>query len=229
MARQFLSPSEIDQMAEALVKSKIDLSSFEDYSNDEGWASWMDEFTDAGDGEECTEKELDFIQKAQKEVWRQAIAIKAKRRKDLCHSLGRVTAMVKRMTDMPDRLVPKIAAQPLSLVFWLGKATIKDSDELLEVMGSIDDIPHFLTVVEQGEFWIGYYSQCKECNFRQQMGNRLKAARLSKEMSQKDVADRAGLTEATVNKIENGKWSVSLDLLEKVCSALGVTLTLAEN
>lgn len=48
-------------------------------------------------------------------------------------------------------------------------------------------------------------------------------------MSLSEVAEKAGVTETTISKIENGKWSVSVDLLEKVCSSMDVSLTLTEN
>lgn len=145
------------------------------------------------------------------------------------YMLGRATALIERITDMPHRVVAKIAAHPIDMVqTWLVKATIKDQDELMEVMSQIDEIPTFLTIAEQGDFWMGYYKQCNSNTFREKIGSQLKSARISKEMSIAQVAELAQMTEATVSKIENGKWSVSLDTLERVCSALGVTISLAE-
>lgn len=144
--------------------------------------------------------------------------------------LGRATALVEKLTDMPHRVVPKIAAHPIEIVkVWLEKATIKDQDELMEVMSQIDEIPTFLTVVQQGDFWMGYYKQCSNNSFREKIGNQLKAIRLTREMSLSEVAEKAGVTETTISKIENGKWSVSVDLLEKVCSSMDVSLTLTES
>lgn len=143
--------------------------------------------------------------------------------------LGRATALIERITDMPHRVVAKIAAHPIDMVqTWLVKATINDQDELMEVMRQIDEIPTFLTISQQGDFWMGYYKQCNSNTFREKIGSQLKSARISKEMSIAQVAELAQMTEATVSKIENGKWSVSLDTLERVCSALGVTISLAE-
>lgn len=130
---------------------------------------------------------------------------------------------------MPNRVVSKIAAHPIDMVNpWLVKATINDQDELMEVMSRIDEIPTSLTIVEQGSFWIGYYQQKKDSSFREQIGNRLKAVRLSKGLNLKQVADLAEMKEATISKIENGKWSVSLDLLERMCKVLDITLTIEE-
>lgn len=143
--------------------------------------------------------------------------------------IGRATALIERITDMPHRVVAKIAAHPIDMVqTWLIKATIKDQEELMEVMSQIDEIPTFLTIAEQGDFWMGYYKQCGSNSFREKIGSQLKSVRLTKEMSIAQVAELAGMTEATVSKIENGKWSVSLDTLERVCAALDVSISLTE-
>ena len=143
--------------------------------------------------------------------------------------LGKVTGLVARLTDMPHRVVSKIAAHPIELVeVWLKEATIKDTDELTEVMGQIDKIPSSLPIEQQGDFWMGYYKQCSESSFRERIGNQLKAIRLTREMSLSQVANLAATSETTISKIENGKWSVSIDLLEKVCRALNVEIVLTE-
>lgn len=142
--------------------------------------------------------------------------------------LGRATALIERITDMPHRVVAKIAAHPIDMVqVWLVKATIIDQDELMEVMSHIDKIPTSLTIAEQGDFWMGYYNQCNSNSFREKIGSQLKSARITKGMSMAKVAELAEMTEATISKIENGKWSVSLDILERVCNALGVTISLS--
>ena len=42
---------------------------FELYVDNAGWESWMEEYTDAQDGEECTEREIKEIKSIQKEMW----------------------------------------------------------------------------------------------------------------------------------------------------------------
>lgn len=70
MARTFLTQSEINEKATELAVRKP--ASLKDYQDGEGWQDWMNEFTDAPDGEECTEVELANIEKAQKEIWEKA-------------------------------------------------------------------------------------------------------------------------------------------------------------
>lgn len=150
--------------------------------------------------------------------------------KEINYLLGRATALVEKLTDMPHRVVPKIAAHPIEIVKrWLREATIKDSDELMEVMSKIDNIPASLTVVQQGDFWTGYYKQCKDNSFRDRLGRQLSAIRLTRGMSLNQVAELANTTETTISKIENGKWSVSIDMIEKVCRALNVDIILTDS
>lgn len=44
---------------------------FELFKAETGWEDWMNEFTDAEDGEPCSERELKEIDKVLLEVWNQ--------------------------------------------------------------------------------------------------------------------------------------------------------------
>lgn len=61
---------------------------------------------------------------------------------------------------------------------------------------------------------------------RNRIGDQLRAARNAKGFSQEEVARRAGLSKSTINKIEGGKWSASVDLLQKICTVLNCKLTI---
>lgn len=56
---------------------------------------------------------------------------------------------------------------------------------------------------------------------REEIG--LKIAQLRKEagLSQRQLAEKAGLTQNTIYKIENGKFSVGIDVLDRVITSLG--------
>lgn len=45
-------------------------------------------------------------------------------------------------------------------------------------------------------------------------------------MTQQELATVAGITKANVCRIEEGKYSVGLDVLDKIADALGVSLEL---
>jgi putative transcriptional regulator len=53
---------------------------------------------------------------------------------------------------------------------------------------------------------------------------KLKSARAAKDMSQKDVAEAAGVTRQTINAIENGDYNPSVNLCVAICRVLGKTL-----
>jgi putative transcriptional regulator len=53
---------------------------------------------------------------------------------------------------------------------------------------------------------------------------KLKAARASMDMSQKQLADAVGVARQTVNLIELGDYNPSIKLCTAICKALGKTL-----
>jgi transcriptional regulator with XRE-family HTH domain len=55
-------------------------------------------------------------------------------------------------------------------------------------------------------------------------GKRLRAIRLKNDLSQEDLAQRAGLHRTYISLIERGKQSVTLDSMEKLAVALGVSV-----
>ena len=56
--------------------------------------------------------------------------------------------------------------------------------------------------------------------------NKIKAARLKKNLTQKQLSERTGLSQAYINELENGKKvNPSIIVLDKLAAALGVCLT----
>jgi putative transcriptional regulator len=53
---------------------------------------------------------------------------------------------------------------------------------------------------------------------------KLKAARATKDMTQKDLADAVGAVRQTINAIELGEYNPSIRLCTAICKALGKTL-----
>ena len=53
---------------------------------------------------------------------------------------------------------------------------------------------------------------------------RLKSSRAAKDMSQKELAEAAGVTRQTINAIENGDYNPSVNLCIAICRILGKTL-----
>lgn len=66
----------------------------------------------------------------------------------------------------------------------------------------------------------------EESSIRQRIGSELRALRLAKGLSTRELAGEIGITHSHVVRIENGKYAISIDTLNKLCQALGVTIQL---
>lgn len=58
------------------------------------------------------------------------------------------------------------------------------------------------------------------------IGKRIAEIRQSKKLTQVQLAELSGLNRVNINKIENGRYNVSIDILQKVCDALDIELIL---
>lgn len=73
---------------------------------------------------------------------------------------------------------------------------------------------------------VSYACDKENYGIRHAVGQRIKTFRLRRGMTQQDLADAAGITKANVCNIEAGKYSVGLDILNKIANALGVKIEL---
>lgn len=53
---------------------------------------------------------------------------------------------------------------------------------------------------------------------------KLKAARAALDMSQKELAERVGVSRQTMNAIESGDYNPTINLCRTICKVLGKTL-----
>ena len=65
-------------------------------------------------------------------------------------------------------------------------------------------------------------------NDRERIGLTIAQLRQAKGLSQRDLAELTGLNYTNIWKIEKGKYSVGLDILSKICSALGKRVDLVD-
>lgn len=56
------------------------------------------------------------------------------------------------------------------------------------------------------------------------VGSKMRHTRLLKGLTLKQLADRAGCSESLLSKIENGRANPSLNMIQRVASALGITV-----
>lgn len=58
-------------------------------------------------------------------------------------------------------------------------------------------------------------------NDRERIGNRIVGLRNDRGLTTRQLAELCGVNYANICKIENGKYNASIDILSKVCTALG--------
>ena len=68
------------------------------------------------------------------------------------------------------------------------------------------------------------YEKLFPMSLRDIVGIQIRRERKRQGLSGKQLAERAGFSEPTINKIENGRWNVSIDILEQILQALNMTL-----
>lgn len=119
------------------------------------------------------------------------------------------------------------------------RALRKKHQYSLEQLGALTDLsPAYVSEVERGEK-IPSFSTVRSLaevlgvpislfvgNKRKQsiVGDKLRNARKSRHMSQKDLAEAAGISPAMVAHLENGKVQASLDTIEKISRLLGISV-----
>lgn len=66
-------------------------------------------------------------------------------------------------------------------------------------------------------------------NNRDYVGKRIAEIRQAKGLSIRQLAEACGVNFANIYKIENGKYNVSIDILGKICEALGCRVDIMKN
>ena len=62
-------------------------------------------------------------------------------------------------------------------------------------------------------------------NMKLDIGDKIKGLRLSSELTQEELADRAGLTRGFISQLENDQSSIQIDSLSDILGALGISLS----
>ena len=63
---------------------------------------------------------------------------------------------------------------------------------------------------------------------RSTVGMQIALHRQSQGLTQEELAEKSGVHRTNVNKIERGTYNVSVDILDKICTALNLEITLTE-
>ena len=63
---------------------------------------------------------------------------------------------------------------------------------------------------------------------RERIGQRVRALRLLADLSQDELAQRAGLQRTHIGRIEAGKYAVTLEVIQAIAEALGMTVDIID-
>ena len=65
-------------------------------------------------------------------------------------------------------------------------------------------------------------------NYREEIGRRIAQLRKEKGLTQEQLSQKTGLDRANIAKIENGRYNTGIDIIGKICDALGCRIELKE-
>lgn len=63
---------------------------------------------------------------------------------------------------------------------------------------------------------------------RERIGQQVAELRARRGMTLRQLAEKSGVSSQNITKIEHGRYNVSIDILDKVASALGAQLEIEE-
>lgn len=100
-------------------------------------------------------------------------------------------------------------------------ATRQEAEAALEAYEKSDE--------EEGIYTPDYYEVHPRClSEREMIGKRIAAIRNELCLSQQDVADRVGMAQPHIARIEAGRYSVGVDILGKITEALGKRIDIVD-
>lgn len=65
-------------------------------------------------------------------------------------------------------------------------------------------------------------------NYREEIGKKIAQLRKEKGLTQEQMSQMTGLDRANIAKIENGRYNTGIDIIGKICDALGCRIELKE-
>lgn len=65
-------------------------------------------------------------------------------------------------------------------------------------------------------------------NHREQIGKRIAQLRKDRGLTQEQLSEQTGLDRANIAKIERGRYNTGIDIIGKICDALGCRIELKE-
>lgn len=148
------------------------------------------------------------------------------------YALGKIYAVLASVIpnqDTPERrskapLHPMAAAtEMLSMASAQRVLTDEIHDEITALYSEVDiDYPNTTPLEEQNYWWMGYYHRRDSVSKPVVRNQFVKDIRANKGLSQADVAEAIGVSQAAYNKWEAGKMRLSPENLSRLADVLGV-------
>lgn len=146
------------------------------------------------------------------------------------------------VSDDPDRFVLQRSKEDEG--WWVatnrpGNIVVKFQEGLfnetvkITALEDASPLEHASAIRELSE-WLAYFHAdlvtCDEEDVkglnRLRIGRQIRLARIGKNLTVRQLAELSGVPFQNITKIENGKYNVSIDILGKLCHALGMRLDL---
>lgn len=153
---------------------------------------------------------------------------------DKPYLLGRIASLVSNIIEVPSDFMGQVAVSPLQKLSCHYVEACKCHshplyEELMDVISKYGDarIPSFLVDKDAGQAWIGYYHQSAEiqkCEERKRIGQLLANRRKELGLTTRQLAESVGFDHSNIVKIENGRYSVGIDVLSKISGAMGMRI-----
>lgn len=164
-----------------------------------------------------------------------------KENKNFGYMLGRVSAIMEYgLQSADDKFVmlnkdkitlnPSLYVMPYLKEFTKIHDSFKDIDkEFMEITNDKDFVEEMLhsdkfskplSQDDAGEFWIGYYQESSEL-VRNSIGKKIEYLRNEKAWTQEELSEKAGISREHLSRIESGRYSVKIDIIDRISLALG--------
>ena len=147
--------------------------------------------------------------------------------------VGRMIAITERYAGgkFGSNTIPDMISHPAHYIGAFAKYVDKADEYYQELSG--EQLPGTLRKeAEKSQAWVGYYHQKSEYSkqiSRQNLGESIKRLRAMRGMSQRALAEKAGISRANIANIELGKYSVGYDVLTRIATALNASVWVIEN
>ncbi len=157
--------------------------------------------------------------------------------KDVPYLLGRMAAIIERSVELTPHQqnqaqeMPYIIFPTMIAKYHEAGSPLRSSElsELICLLPSDRPFPDRLALPEQGQFIIGHDHELADI-FREQnrrkVAKAVKLKRVELDLTQEQLAEKAGITTQTVGNIESGNCNVSLDVLSSVMAVLGIKMAI---